>query len=172
MEILLTESIANKKNLTINESFTISGSYHLLGVDVDADFLISQEKADVYSLKGSFKAMVDSSCDRCGKTVKLKVDEHFFYQLRVEEEPQMVSDYNCSDEDCDVVYLSEPVIDSNDILKEQLLLALPASVLCVEKCKGLCDRCGVNLNEKQCKCRETNENSPFAILKQLQKQKN
>lgn len=169
MEILLTDSVANKTKLTVNESVTFSDSYPLLGAEVEADFLIYQENPEVYSLKGSLKAMVDSSCDRCGNTVKLKVGEHFFYQLRVEEEPQMVSDYNCSDEDCDVVYLSEPVIDSSDILKEQLLLALPASVLCVEKCKGLCDRCGINLNEKQCKCGETNENSPFAILKQLQK---
>ncbi len=169
MEILLTDSVADKKTLAVKESFTFSDGFPLWDIEVNADFLISQEKDDVYSLKGNFKARADSSCDRCGNTVRLKIDEHFFYQLRVEEEPQMVSDYNCSDEDCDVVYLSEPVIDSSDILKEQLLLALPVSVLCDDKCKGLCDRCGINLNEKQCKCRETNENSPFAILKQLQK---
>ena len=64
---------------------------------------------------------------------------------------------------------SDPVVETSEILSEQLLLSLPAHHFCDEACKGLCDRCGVNLNEKQCKCRETNENSPFAVLKQLQK---
>jgi len=81
----------------------------------------------------------------------------------------MNSEHHCSDDDYDVLYLSDSVIESTDILREQLLLALPVSSVCSESCMGLCDRCGTNLNENQCKCGEVNENSPFAILKKLQK---
>ena len=169
MKILLTDSVAKESYFTVEKSIQLSGTDPVLNAEIVAKFLVSQQDEDVFSLDGSLKAAVITNCDRCGNRVELNVDQSFFYQLRLEDEPQMASEYNCTDEDCEVVYLSEPVIESSDILKEQLVLALPTYCLCGDKCKGLCDRCGINLNEKQCKCKETNENSPFAILKNLQK---
>jgi uncharacterized protein len=42
------------------------------------------------------------------------------------------------------------VIDLNPVVREQLLLALPVSVLCREDCKGLCPQCGLDLNSGSC----------------------
>jgi uncharacterized protein len=42
---------------------------------------------------------------------------------------------------------------------------IPAKHLCRESCKGLCPRCGANLNEETCECRQDLKSSPFAILK-------
>ena len=39
-----------------------------------------------------------------------------------------------------------------DILREQVLLALPMKVLCRVDCKGLCPVCGTNLNFNSCNC--------------------
>lgn len=169
MKILLTDSVARKSSYTVEESIQFSGADPVLNAEICAKFEVSQQGEDVFSLDGSLKAAVITNCDRCGNRIDFNVEQDFSYQLRLEEEPQMASEYNCTDEDCEVVYLSEPVIESSEILEEQLLLALPTYCLCDDKCKGLCDRCGINLNEKQCKCKETNENSPFAILKNLQK---
>jgi len=44
------------------------------------------------------------------------------------------------------------VIDLDPILREQVLLALPAYPVCQESCKGLCSVCGANLNERECGC--------------------
>jgi uncharacterized protein len=41
-------------------------------------------------------------------------------------------------------------IDLDPIVREQVLLALPVSVLCREDCKGLCSVCGQDLNESDC----------------------
>ncbi len=41
-------------------------------------------------------------------------------------------------------------IDLDPIVREQVLLALPVSVLHSEDCKGLCTVCGQDLNEKDC----------------------
>jgi uncharacterized protein len=38
------------------------------------------------------------------------------------------------------------------VLREQVLLSLPARTLCQPDCKGLCPRCGVNRNETACSC--------------------
>lgn len=169
MKILLTDSIAKKISCTVEESIQLSDTDPVLNAEILAKFLVSQQKEDIYSLDGSIKSTVLTNCDRCGNRFGFDVDQNFHYQLRVGEEPEIALEYNCTDEDCDVVYLSEPFVESSDILKEQLLLALPVNNLCDDKCKGRCERCGINLNEKQCKCKEKNENSPFAILKNLQK---
>ena len=42
-----------------------------------------------------------------------------------------------------------------DVVREQVLLSLPGRVLCQPDCKGLCPRCGQNLNQSLCACEET-----------------
>lgn len=168
MKILLTDSIAGNRTYHLEESIHFSDAAELTA-ELQSTLLVKQEKEKVYSLIGNLQAQVVTSCDRCGDKAELDVEQDFVYHLRLDEEPEMASEYNFEDEDYEVLYLSEAVVESHEILSEQLLLALPAHRYCVEECKGLCDRCGVNLNQKSCKCRETNENSPFAILKTLQK---
>ena len=56
-----------------------------------------------------------------------------------------------------------------DVLKEQVLLALPLKVICQSDCRGLCPSCGANLNHEECRC-ETHKSdprlAPLARLKQ------
>lgn len=51
-------------------------------------------------------------------------------------------------------------IDLDPILREQVLLALPVSVLCRDDCRGLCPLCGQNLNEGACGHGKTKELDP------------
>ena len=37
-----------------------------------------------------------------------------------------------------------------DVLREQVVLAVPVKVICRQDCKGLCPHCGKNLNLEQC----------------------
>ena len=65
----------------------------------------------------------------------------------------------------DMVYLKEPVVDLFEILNQQIFLMIPEKHLCRESCKGLCPRCGANLNVETCSCGQEINSSPFAILK-------
>lgn len=56
------------------------------------------------------------------------------------------------EEDLGVVTLSEPLLDTRPIVIEQLHLGIPMKPLCREDCKGLCSRCGADLNEGPCSC--------------------
>ncbi|MCY3624594.1 MAG: DUF177 domain-containing protein [Candidatus Dadabacteria bacterium] len=58
-------------------------------------------------------------------------------------------------------------IDLNDYMREQVNLSLPYKVVCVENCRGLCSGCGQNLNEQQCGCETRQEDSRFAVLKDI-----
>ncbi len=52
-----------------------------------------------------------------------------------------------------------------ELIEEQVLISIPEKKLCSTSCKGLCQRCGVNLNKQSCLCTEEIEDHPFAVLK-------
>ena len=169
MEIHLTDVVRKKQSFNTSEVIEIVDGGFELKAPVGGQFKVSQQADNVYTMSGSLKALVETACNRCGKLIAVDLDEHFEYVLRVEEEPGHSAEYQCSDEDCETLFLAEASLDSSEILREQILLTMPLLQLCSDSCKGLCKKCGVNLNNKKCQCGEINENSPFAILKTLQK---
>lgn len=169
MEIRLADIARKKQSFNLLETIDIVGCGFELKSPVEAIFKFSQQAENVYAMFGSMKALVETACNRCGKVIPIALDQHFEYVLRVEEEPAYSDEYQCNDEECDTLFLPEASLDSNEILREQILLAMPLRQLCDYSCKGLCEKCGISLNDKKCQCGEINENSPFAILKTLQK---
>ena len=49
----------------------------------------------------------------------------------------------------------DPIIDLDSDIREEIILSYPINPLCDDKCKGLCPRCGHNLNEGGCNCGTT-----------------
>lgn len=47
---------------------------------------------------------------------------------------------------------AQPIIDLNPDIREEIILDFPINPLCRPDCKGLCLRCGRNLNEGECNC--------------------
>ncbi len=72
---------------------------------------------------------------------------------------------NSGDED--VYYQAEGVIDLLPMLREQILVALPARALCRENCQGLCPSCGADLNVSSCECARQDGLSKFGKLRDL-----
>jgi uncharacterized protein len=56
------------------------------------------------------------------------------------------------DDELDVTYLEEGRINTDHLLRENILLSLPVQPLCREDCRGLCPQCGANLNLGSCGC--------------------
>ena len=59
-------------------------------------------------------------------------------------------------------------IDLQPALREQILLSIPPSPVCSDDCKGLCPRCGKDLNEGECGCDRTVMDPRWAALKGIQ----
>lgn len=62
-------------------------------------------------------------------------------------------------------------IDLTGALREQILLSIPPSPLCGEECKGLCPKCGKDLNEGECGCDRAVMDPRWAALKGIQLEK-
>lgn len=108
------------------------------------------------------------SCDRC-LAVFQKNEQIPIHQIMLpvhEKKNKKKEEIETDDED--LGYYNGDEIDLAEIVKEYILLAQQMVNLCKDDCKGLCAKCGKNLNNGPCKCREKEKrDSPFAVLKKL-----
>ena len=86
------------------------------------------------------------SCDRCLKPVTTKVELDFERELLA---PELVTDDEIKE---DQHFVEEYELDLEALLAEELQLTWPSKVLCNDDCKGICKKCGKNLNEGACEC--------------------
>jgi uncharacterized protein len=74
------------------------------------------------------------------------------------------------DEEMDEVYgYTGEQIELTEMLREQIILAAPMQPLCRRDCRGLCPVCGQDLNVRACGCPQVKTDSPFSVLRDLQK---
>jgi len=116
-------------------------------------------------LTGKLKAAVSFDCDRCLKPLTIPVEQTFDLTyvppVGTEEEKEL------GDDDLLVAFYTDQVIDVDDLVREQIELALPMSRLCSDECRGLCPECGANLNEGPCACKPDDVDPRWAALSQL-----
>lgn len=116
---------------------------------------------------GTARAAAVVPCARCLEdvTYDLEGDIEGYFVIGGEEAP--APDDLEGDE---FSYLPESrMIDLVPLIEQALLLELPLVPLCDDDCKGLCARCGANLNEGPCGCADEgpDDAGPFAALKNL-----
>ena len=115
--------------------------------------------AGVLVMTGEITTTIHGVCDRCAadfdREVSFPIDVVLVTELSNEE-----------NEDEWVFPLEGDSADLEDIVRTVFVLNLDSKLLCNEDCKGLCHRCGKNLNDGPCNCQK--ELDPrFAALKQL-----
>jgi uncharacterized protein len=120
---------------------------------------VVRNTAGVLVMKGSLSTTIHGICDRCAsefdQVVEMPIDVVLVTELSNEE-----------NEDEWVFPLEGDSADLEDIVRTVFVLNLDSKLLCKDDCKGLCCRCGRNLNDGPCNCQK--ELDPrFAALKQL-----
>ncbi len=127
-----------------------------------------QKRKDHIEVKGTIETELRLACHRCLQpflwTLDEKVDTILLKEQPVAEEDD---ELELDREDLDFDFFDGEVIDVDQMVAEQVFLALPYKVLCSESCRGLCARCGADLNVEECTCVESASDSPFARLKAL-----
>ena len=115
--------------------------------------------AGVLMMKGDLTTTIHGICDRCANPF----DREIHFPIDVILVTELASEEN---EDEWVFPLEGDSADLDDIVRNVFVLNLDSKLLCKEDCKGLCHRCGKNLNEGPCNCQK--ELDPrFAAVKQL-----
>jgi len=103
------------------------------------------------------------SCDRCADefTQRLAASYRMHY-LWNEEEAALLDP-----SEVQIVSASLAVIDLTEDVRQTLVLAVPLKLLCKSTCKGLCPRCGTNLNQGNCTCSDEPGDGRWEALRSL-----
>ena|SRR5258708_1965744 len=126
--------------------------------------------ADEVELIGNVNATVAFECDRCLKPLSVPVEQSFdlLYvpPLKAGDEKELGED------DLSIGFYLGGTIDLDDLVREQVELALPMARLCTEECEGLCPDCGANLNDAECACKLNRADERWAALGELKSKPN
>jgi uncharacterized protein len=118
-------------------------------------------------LRGSWSGSFEVSCARCLEPVEHPLRGHFDLIFRPIGVDGGSAEHSISASETEIGYYQEGSLVLEDVLREQVLLSLPARTLCKQDCKGLCPRCGRNLNSESCNCDETPESPQWHALSEL-----
>jgi uncharacterized protein len=122
-------------------------------------------------LQGSLEAEVAQICSRCAEGYSQKLRVELCEEFVPEGDSRLNADNkDLSLEDLNIFSLEEEFIDLTEVIRQNLISALPLQPLCRKDCRGLCPQCGVNLNVAPCSCKTMVKDSCWQPLKKLKKQ--
>lgn len=111
---------------------------------------------EVVTLVGSITTTINMKCSRCLKELVYPISVDFedeFSKFNLNEDRYLISE--------------EEIIDLTDMVTDNLILSLPVKVVCDDNCKGLCPKCGKNLNKGLCDCTSDDVDPRLEVLRDL-----
>jgi uncharacterized protein len=140
--------------------------------DSDDDRIVGLERPLVTSIRiypagnhlvveGMISTRLLLRCDRCLEQYGWDLSAEFRISLSLspfkgEGEVELLED------DLNVDFTDGNLLDSDQVIKEQLILHVPMKTLCMPECKGLCSLCGCNLNISACSCSSRDNDALFS----------
>ena len=131
---------------------SVSGKIVNLGLGVDNS---GQYQADIH-----YQTEIELICSRCGKPFTIPVEGALCAQF-VDGAPDE------SDGEADIFSIEKDHADIAAVVLSEIFFTLPMQPLCREDCKGLCPKCGVDLNVNSCSCERVAIDPRWEKLKSL-----
>lgn len=113
-------------------------------------------------LEGKADITLRIPCSRCLEPVDVPFELDICQELdldRTEEERAENLD--------EQPYLDGYYLDVDQLIGNELLLNLPMKVLCREDCRGICNRCGMNLNHGACSCERSSPDPRMSVIQDI-----
>jgi len=118
-------------------------------------------------VKGVVSGEVELQCSRCLKDYKMPIRSLIELSYHPVEELNKEELVELKRDEMEVDFYREGLIDTEDIIRDQILLSIPMKPLCSEDCKGICPFCGTDLNEFNCGCVVKEIDPRMAVLQSL-----
>jgi uncharacterized protein len=116
---------------------------------------------------GRVRGRMKGRCGRCLDEYDFSLDKDFDFVLAPVPVKSGRGAEELRQDDLGLSYYSGEEINLTPLIAEQALLALPTRPLCSESCRGLCVRCGANLNKESCGCAADAGDPRMAIFRTL-----
>jgi len=112
--------------------------------------------------KGMLYTTAKTQCVRCLNDAHVKVEAPVMTTYENEKEVRDTRNEHVSPEEQIITPFNGDWIQPEEELREAIMLELPTLPVCMPECKGLCPKCGANLNEGPCNCDNADEDvSPW-----------
>ncbi|HEX6718143.1 MAG TPA: DUF177 domain-containing protein [Pyrinomonadaceae bacterium] len=118
-------------------------------------------------VNGHVDTRAQAECDRCLKPVELPVSADFALEYITGSTYESSETAELTEAEMTVSVFDGDAIDVNEIVKEQILLAVPSRMLCRVDCKGICPECGIDRDTGDCNCVTDDVDPRWAALKNL-----
>jgi uncharacterized protein len=132
--------------VTNGDSWKLPWSVHVEGTISNSDGILN--------MKGIITGAILLRCDRCLETfvwpLFIKLEEEFAHTAVSDGDVLNIYDGN--------------YLDIDSIIYNDIVLEIPMKSLCTLECKGLCQKCGANLNYQRCECECENADIRLAGL--------
>ena len=102
-------------------------------------------RAGALLLEGDASTVLDLTCDRCCKP--------FTREKVVPLDSLLATELENEDSEDEIILLENGAADLDEVASTAFILAMDTTNLCSEDCKGLCSRCGADMNDGPCGCK-------------------
>lgn len=121
-------------------------------------------------VSAALKGRVRQPCVRClsdtSVDLEIEIEEEFVPSIDLRTGAHLTYGPDDEIEDAQIID-AKHALDLREVVRQELLLALPAHLLCSDKCAGICPTCGANLNEETCDCLSEDVDPRWAALADL-----
>lgn len=125
---------------------------------VTVDLEVTGASGDVVA-RGSLEGHLELPCRRCLDPAGIDVHEDVTFVFR-----RGIGDREAEEQGVFPLAKRDTEVDLEGPVREQWILAAPAYILCAVNCRGMCPRCGADLNEGSCRCRPEEVDSRWGPL--------
>jgi len=142
-----------------------------LAAPVETRFVLTHRDRDL-QVDGTVETSIRFRCSRCTK--EFSQPFHASFDIAYLPQPRWSggdAEIELKYEDMDVAFYDGVGLDVNLMVLEQIELAMPMQFVCREDCRGLCYRCGADLNEGPCLCKSEETDPRMSVLLQFKRKR-
>ncbi len=103
-------------------------------------------------VSGSFPYSVSVPCSRCLSDVRLSGEARFSLHYYPASAAPKEEEAEIPIEETEDLYVDQDNVTGEELVSQQIYLEIPEKVLCKEECRGICPKCGADLNKGPCGC--------------------
>jgi uncharacterized protein len=118
-------------------------------------------------IQGQYSVEMLAQCDRCLGRTRLPLEGRFDLFYRPVSQIARQEEVEIDEGEAEIGFYENGGLELEDILREQVLLALPMQKICQGSCKGICPVCGKNRNEFACDCKPDHIDDRWGALRHL-----
>ena len=119
-------------------------------------------------IQGQYTVEMAALCDRCLQSARFPLDAKFDLYYKPASQVEGEEEVEIDEGEAEIGFYEGASLVLEDILREQVMLALPMQRVCSDLCKGICPACGKNRNESACDCRSEPADDRWAALRKLE----